>query len=111
MLIHFQQKILSWYFIWYRKLIKLTNDHPVNLFLPPCVLGSLVHENLPVEPVGQSWVLQESDFSLKPEQDPPLLSDTVLYLVDFCNPPPQVLEHDPLVVQPDHWQSTENKVK
>ena len=51
---------------------------------------------------GQPWVLQESDFSLKPEQDPPLLSKTVLYLVDFCNPPPHVLEHDPLDVQLDH---------
>ena len=59
------------------------------------------YENLP-GPVGQSWVLQESVFSLKPEQDPPLLSDMVLYLLDFCDPPPQLLEHDPLGVQFDH---------
>ena len=52
--------------------------------------------------MGQSWVLQGSDFSLEPEQDPPLLSETVLVLVDFCDPPPQLLEHEPLGVQSDH---------
>ena len=51
---------------------------------------------------GQSWVLQDSDFSLKPGQDPPLLSGMVLSLVKFCDPPPQLLEHDPLGVQLDH---------
>ena len=55
----------------------------------------------------QSCVLQESIFSLKPEQDPPLLPDTILSLVYFWNPPPQLLEQDPLIIQFDHWQSPE----
>ena len=68
---------------------------------------SNVVSNLP----GQSWVLQETVFSLVPEQDPPLLSGTVLYLVKFCDPTPQLLEHLPLGVQLDHWQSTEDTIK
>ena len=71
---------------------------------------STLYKNLPGLG-GQSWVLQEEVFSLKPEQDPPLLSDTVLYLLYFCDPPPQLLEHGPIGVQLDHWQSTENKMK
>ena len=70
----------------------------------------------------RSWnslVLQGSYFSLEPEQDPPLLSCTVLYLVYFWVPPPQVAEHDPLanqlnhdqLDQLDHWQSTETNIK
>ena len=52
--------------------------------------------------MGQSWVLQGSDFSLEPKQDPPLLSEAVLVLVDFFDPPPQLFEQDPLTVQLDH---------
>ena len=48
----------------------------------------------------QSCVLQGSVFSLEPGQDPPLLSETVL--VYFCNPPPQLFEHEPIGVQLDH---------
>ena len=58
----------------------------------------------------QSWVLQESNFSLKPEQDPPLCSGTVLYLVDFWFPPPQLLEQHPVDDQGDHWQLAEKDI-
>ena len=57
-----------------------------------------VNENSP----GQPWLLQDWDFSLEPEQVPPLLSCTLLDLVDFWVPPPQVLEHDPQPDQFDH---------
>ena len=50
----------------------------------------------------QLSVLQSSYIVYDPEQDPPLLSVTVLYLVYFCRPPSQVLEHNPLVFQSDH---------
>ena len=50
----------------------------------------------------QDWLLQELDFSLEPEQVPPLLSCTLLGLVDFWVPPPQLLEHDPHADQFDH---------
>ena len=42
--------------------------------------------------------------SLDPEQDPPFLSTTVLNLLNFWLPPLQLLEHDPLADQSDHWQ-------
>ena len=58
----------------------------------------VINKNLP----GQLWVLQESCFSLEPKQDPPLLPDKVLCLIDFFVPPPQLLEHGPLDDQLDH---------
>ena len=51
---------------------------------------------------GQAWILQDWDFSLDPEHVPPLLCCTVLDLVDFWVPTPQVLEHDPHADQFDH---------
>ena len=54
---------------------------------------------------GQLPVLQSSNFSFEPGQDPlPLFLDPIINLVYLCLPPPQLLEHDPLAVQSDHWQ-------
>ena len=60
-----------------------------------------VYEDSP-GPGGQACILQESVFSFEPEQEPPLLSNTVLSLVNFWDPPPQLLEHEPFGVQSDH---------
>ena len=55
--------------------------------------------------LGQLSVLQSSYFSFEPGQDPlPLFLDPIVNLVYFCFPPPQLLEHDPLADQSDHWQ-------
>ena len=63
---------------------------------------NVIAKNLP----GQALELHVLYFSSEPVQDPPLLSDTVLYLVYFWRPPSQLLEHDPLADQFDHWQLT-----
>ena len=60
-------------------------------------------KNLP----EQALILHDSNFAFKPEQYPPLLSDTVFDLVYLCSPPSQLLEHDPLADQSDHWQLTD----
>ena len=57
---------------------------------------------------GQPWLLQDAYFTLEPEQVPPYFSCTVLYLVDFRVPPPQLFEQDPYEDQLDHLQFTRN---